>query len=118
MARRRTSSVVLDDRTEDMSAEALTCRAEGHPWQKIPVSVQRQRATIRNTGTVEKRWLCLCCGAEKTATFDAGTLEPIGYPYIDYKDKSYLIKNNEGRGRLPRYEAIKADFVRQYPTLF
>lgn len=118
MPRRRTSSVVLDDRTEEMSAEALACRADGHTWQKVPVSVQRMRVTIRETGTVEKQWLCLCCGSEKTALFDAGTLEPIGHSYIEYKDKSYLIKNNEGRGRLARHEAIKADFTRQFPTLF
>lgn len=117
MARRRTA-IVLDDRTQTMSDAALICRADGHVWQRVPVSQQRLRKIISESGVVEKRWVCLCCGAEKCALFDASTLEPHGHSVIDYRDETYLLKNNSGQGRLPRREAAKADLTRSYPGLF
>jgi hypothetical protein len=117
MGARRKSRVLLDDRTEAMSEAALRCRADGHPWTRVldPIEVVRK---LKRQGVIEKRYVCPICTSTKTITLNAYNLQRVGEPAIKYKDPTYLIKNNDGRGRLLRADAEAAELVRAYPGLF
>lgn len=98
----------LDDRTEDMSSQALVCRTYGHSW--LPLTMSRaRRAELAKRNQVED--VCECrCGAVRTMLIDLGTWDVAEHPRIKYPE-GYL-SPVKGMGRLPRSEARKAMFVR------
>lgn len=105
--------LVVDDRTDSMSLEALMCRSMNHPWQRVPLSPSR-KAELRKLGQTESHWICLRCQSRRTDLFELPTFETLSSK-IEYSD-DYLVKE-KGTGRLPRREARLAMFVRDDPAL-
>lgn len=111
MARRIRLGLVTDERTAQISDEALVCRSTGHRWIVKPQSEQRLRVTLVN-GIIELDRFCdNGCGSSWLDVLDARTFEVLETRRRYSSD--YLIK--PGYGRLPRNEARKSNFVRQFP---
>lgn len=97
----------LDERVEDMTDEAVTCRTLGHNESPRPPGSKR-RAELRREGYVEAILVCGTCGRTRTLLIDGGSWDVLSSS-TKYPD-GYLVKN--GQGRLPRSAARKAMFVR------
>lgn len=101
----------VDERADQISDESLTCRSYGHRWVVMPMSEAQLRETLKN-GYIENQRFCENgCGSEWLEVLDAHSFQTVSTKrrYAD----GYLIK--PGSGRLPRYEAKKYRFVRQFP---
>lgn len=108
MARR----IQVDERTENMPLEVLTCRRLGHAWEERPQGRRRRRnAELREQGLEQSVLRCTRCTLTMVETVDQDTWEVIsrtpegGYP------PGYLVPR--GSGRLPRAEARKAYAARR-----
>lgn len=111
MSRRVKLGLQIDDRTDQVSDEALYCRAYGHRWYMKPMSESRLRETLRN-GLIESDRFCENgCGSEWLEIVDARTFETV-QTRRRYAE-GYLI--SPGSGRLPKPEAKKSRFARQFP---
>lgn len=111
MSRRLKLGLQIDSRTDDVTDEALFCRAYGHRWYVKPMSETRLRETLRH-GLIESDRYCENgCGSEWLEIIDAKTFETV-QSRRRYAD-GYLMKANSGR--LPRPEAKKSRFARQFP---
>ncbi len=98
-------AIEVDYRTEEMSETTLQCRAMGHAWQHVPLTVAR-RLELLQVGQTERIRICLRCEAEKTIRRDLPSYD-VTYVNIKYKDpEGYLVP--AGTGRMRRQEADKA----------
>ncbi len=108
MTRRRKPTV--DERTENMTLEALGCRRLGHAWNERPQG-KRRRAELRTQGQDASVLTCARCTLTIVEITDLETFDVIsrkpegGYP------PGYLAP--KGSGRLPRREARKAYAARR-----
>lgn len=99
-----------DERTEDMTTEALECRRFGHAWNERPQGKKR-RAALRRKGQDASVLQCARCTLTVVEVVDLDTYDVIsrkpegGYP------PGYLAPR--GSGRLPRREARKAYAARR-----
>lgn len=110
-ARRIRLGLTPDERADLISDEALYCRSYGHRWMVKPMSEARLRETLRN-GIIENDRFCdNGCGSEWFELLDASTFETVQTKR--HYSANYLLKPNSGR--LPRTEARKSRFVRQFP---
>lgn len=96
-----------DDRTDDMSLDALQCRSMNHPWARVPLSPSR-RAELTKLGQTEWVWNCARCDAQRSDRFELPHFTTLATT-INYPD-NYLCP--KGTGRLRRAEARKALFMR------
>lgn len=100
-----------DDRTDNISDESLFCREYGHKWGVKPYSEATLRQWLKNGVIENSRWCENGCGSEWTEI-----VETTNFTVVERKrsySKDYLLK--KGDGRLPRNEARKAAFVRNWP---
>lgn len=103
--------LTADERTTEISDEALYCRTYGHKWAVRPYSEQSLRIWLRNGVIENARWCENGCGSDWIEY-----IETRNFTVIDVKrtyPKGYLLK--PGSGRLPRNEARKSRFMRQWP---
>ncbi len=110
-SRRVRLGLQIDERTDIISDAALTCRSYGHTWILQPMSEAQLRITLKN-GVIENQRFCdNGCGTEWLEIIDAHTFKTV----INKRTyaSGYLI--TPGSGRLPRYEAKKSRFARQFP---
>ncbi len=113
MARTRID-LVVDDRTDGMSRDALACRATNHAWLLVPQNAKRREELLTH-GQVE--WVRTCsggCGGRWTQVFNAYTWDVV-VDHREYTDPTYKVP--KGTGRLPKKEARKAYFAREHPRL-
>lgn len=116
MARRNVVNLDVDDRTNDMSDEALICRSRGHRWEERGKTRKRYQELIKE-GYWEDDLVCANdCGYTKLVVWSLRTGEVIsirtGYP----KDGSYLLPKGS-TGRLLRSSARVARVSRLIPQL-
>lgn len=105
----------LDERTAELTDEALICRAADHVWQRVPSSIDRRRE-LYDLNLCEWIWHCLTCGSVRNLVFSRTSGE--GKPTINYAE-GYLISNKyAGLGRIPRTESRKAACHREDAGLF
>jgi hypothetical protein len=111
-------TLVVDERTDDLSDEALYCRSWGHRWELRPLSGARFQELLSKGLTESFRYCDNGCGSEWIELYDVETFE-VRQTIRKYPKKSdhsnYLI--TPGSGRLPRREARKANFARQHREL-
>ncbi len=110
---RRTINLPVDDRTEDMSDEALVCRSRGHKWAERAVTRKRFNETLL-LGFIEEFNYCENgCGSVWERTFD------LNGDMLEQKRKhpssGYLVPT--GQGRLSRQAARVARLARRYQQL-
>ncbi len=112
MARSRYKlGLTADDRTDEISDESLFCREYGHKWAVKPYSEATLRKWLANGVIENSRWCENGCGSEWTEV-----IETTNFTVVERKrhyPKGYLLK--PGNGRLPRNEARKAGFIRNWP---
>jgi hypothetical protein len=113
MAARRGPVVEVDERTDQMSLEALMCRRYGgrHAWMPVLRSARR-RAELLDRGQTESVSRCVReCGARVTELIDLRTGDLISRK-IEYPSEGYLIAG-PSRGRLPVSAARQALYMRK-----
>lgn len=112
MARRIKVALPVDDRTGNMTDEALVCRTWGHKWERRAASRKRTVELLQN-GLVEYYRYCgHGCGSTWRQVWS------IEQRAIVENDRSYP-KNGEyllpkGTGRLRRGDAWAANFSREF----
>lgn len=110
MAGRRGIQVDVDDRTDQMTLQALLCRRYGHAWMPVPQGAKR-RAALLKLGQTESVNRCIRdCGVARVELIDLDSWEVISRR-MEYPEEGYLM-TGQGTGRLPRSEARKAIFAR------
>lgn len=100
-----------DRRTSEISDESLFCREYGHKWAVKPYSEATLRTWLKNGYIENSRWCEHGCGSTWVTI-----VETKNFTVVETKrhyPKDYLMK--PGYGRLPRNEARKAAFVRNWP---
>lgn len=100
-------AAMVDDRTADMTVDALACRGDNHWWKQRP-SGSKRRAQIKellDRGLLERSADCRQCGAERRQLVDIVTYVTVSSS-VRYPE-GYLLKE-KGSGRLLRREAKRA----------
>lgn len=114
MARRFKVSLNIDDRTNEMTDEAVVCRAWGHKWERRAASRKRTMELL-DRGLVEYVRYCEHgCGCTWRQVFNLNghcVENDRQYP----KGSEYLMK--PGSGRMRRQDAFPAMFARENPQL-
>lgn len=100
----------IDDRTQDMTQQALMCRSYGHAWTPVPVPRKRQ-AELATQGMFEDNVECSRCPCRRTTLYDMGNWDVAAHPRTEYPKEGYL-STVKGGGRLPRSAARIAMLVR------
>lgn len=111
MARRYSGPAIdVDDRTAEMTAQALQCRRYGGRHALMPaLGSARRRKELELLGQAESVSRCVReCGFAKVELFDLHTGEVISVR-TEYPKEGYLLK---GGGRMPVTEARKALYAR------
>lgn len=105
--------IVVDERTTDLSDEALECRESNHSWLRLPADPQRRPALFAE-GQYEKVRQCSRCNTTRTDTYliRTGELVTRKYSYAE----GYLLAT-KGGGYLYVAEIRKAQFARENPDL-
>ncbi len=107
MARRR-RAVPVDERTVDMSDEAVYCRRWGHSPTPVPPGAKR-RAELEALGQYEERARCLVCGYTRGEIIDSETGDVVGRLTPKYPEN---YRAPRGSGRMLRAVARRAYAVR------
>ncbi len=114
---KRLAPLVVDERTKDMTTEALVCRGGlNHAWIEIPQAEDDARSN-RLLGIAEIKAVCHGgCGGMWVRQWSTLT-----EPWLLIKNKrdygaNYLVP--KGTGRLPKHEARKAYFARKFPGVY
>lgn len=114
MATRRKLRVQYDDRANNLSDEALTCRSLGHKWE-IKAQSGRRFHELYAQGLVEYERFCgHGCGSTWRQVWDLRRKEMVENERSYPKGGEYLMPT--GTGRMARGEAVVAAFARQHPS--
>lgn len=110
-------AVEVDERTLDMTMEALECRAANHPWARVPQGTDR-RALLAAQGQAETVRVCTRCASTKTETYWLPSFAYAMKPVYQWSEGYRIATRFAGQGRLTRQEVRKAMFVRENQDLF
>jgi hypothetical protein len=107
----------LDDRTAKLSQPALFCRTYGHKWGVLPIGAQRHAELLRRGLTETFRECEHGCGSTWWEVWElsSGRVLDFARRYSAAGDETGQYLLPKGTGRLPRAEARKANFARQFP---
>lgn len=115
MTRRFKIALDVDDRTADMSDEALMCRTLGHKWERRARSRKRTLELLKN-GLVEYARYCEHgCGCTWRQVWDIERRMVVENERYYPKNGAYLAPPNSGR--ITRSSAFPAFFARENPEL-
>jgi hypothetical protein len=106
-ARRR---IQVDDRTRNMSREALTCRSFGHAAVPIPVETKERLAAKRRGQRIIQLVCSRGCGYERRIVADWSTCEVISQT-TKYNDPGSYLVREQGAGRIPRQSSRAAFYA-------
>jgi hypothetical protein len=105
----------LDERTELLNPQALSCRGYQHAMVRRPVPAERY-LEMAEMGYREEVWICGSgCGYTRTVVYDRASGD-IVESHTVYTDKEYLVPS--GTGRLAKRDARKALWVREDQELY
>lgn len=113
MTSKKKFNLTIDERTNNLSDEAIYCRTHGHRWVMQSLGVKRFNELLDEGKSEFKRYCENGCGSTWIQGYDIQTGEVL------YNDRSYptgndyLLKPNSGR--LPRAAARVAFFARHHP---
>lgn len=107
--------LVIDDRTEHLSDEALYCRRWGHKWETKAMSLNRFNELLRLGHQEDNRYCGNGCGSTWRQLWDVSTGQVLENERSYPKNNEYLLK--KGSGRLHRNDARVAEFARRHPEL-
>lgn len=111
----RSLKLAVDERTGEMSDQALMCRSLGHSWQLRAMSRTRFSELIKLGLTENFRYCANGCGSTWRQVWDVSTGEVVEQEREYPKGLEY--KMPHGQGRLHRTKARVAAFARQYPGI-
>lgn len=103
--------ITIDDRTVDMTMEALLCRESGHHWNRVPQGPQR-RALMADRGQTETVRVCSTCSSQRIELYWLPSFEPAAANHYVWSAGYLIAKEFAGTGRLSRAEVRKALFAR------
>lgn len=114
MARRFKVKLDIDGRTNEMSDEALVCRAWGHRWERRSASRKRTLELLERGLAEYFRYCENGCGSTWRILIDMDG-------HIVENDRKYPTNGAylmpKGEGRLNRARAFPAFFARENPSL-
>lgn len=105
----------VDDRTTNMTDQALLCRSLGHKWTLRALSRKRFNELIELGLTEYFRYCEHGCGSTWRVVWDVKTGDVVENEREYPKNGEYLMPS--GQGRLHRPHARIAAFARQHPGL-
>lgn len=103
--------LTVDDRTVEMTVEALLCRESGHHWNRVPQGLDR-RALMAHRGQAETVRVCSTCTSQRIELYWLPSFEPVSAAKYKWSDGYLIAKHLGGGGRLSRSEVRKALFAR------
>lgn len=107
---RKVATPEIDDRTDEMTNNALTCRSFGHRWVMHPTDRTRFLGLLE-AGYKEIVVTCANgCGLSLTTVYNRSTGEVV-QQVRRYADSSYFVP--KGTGRMHRSDARVALWVRE-----
>jgi hypothetical protein len=105
----------VDQRTDNMPEEALTCRSRMHIWVEVPLTLATLE-TMVEIGVVTVTSRCANqCGGVWIEVFDPVTWERVDSKRV-YERPEYNVP--KGTGRMPKRNARRALMTRRFPSLF
>lgn len=104
----------VDQRTSDMSDEALYCRRWGHRWEIKAISRKRFLELLALGQQESQRYCSNGCGSTWTELWDVYTGDVLETRRDYPKGRDYLMPT--GSGRLNRSQARVAQFAREYSS--
>lgn len=109
----------VDERTANLSEKALFCRTYGHKWGVIPIGAARHAELLRQGLTETHRECEHGCGSTWWELWEvsSGNVVDFERKYATAIDEAGQYRMPKGTGRLPRAEARKANFARQFPDV-
>lgn len=112
MAKRFKVDLNYDDRTNNMTDEALICRTFGHKWERRAAS-RRRTVELLEQGLVEYFRFCEHgCGSTWRQVWDLKRKEIVENDRRYPKNGEYMVP--PGSGRLRRGDAFAANFSREF----
>jgi hypothetical protein len=88
----------VDERTVELTFEALQCRMLRHRWDEKPTPIGRM-VELARLGQDEERLVCDRCGSAKTTLYELPNYEKVGTPRYQYS-QGYLIAQQMGSRRI------------------
>ncbi len=112
MARRKVD-VLVDDRTESMTEQALMCRSTGHSWQ-LRAQTRKRHHTMAAQGLMEfDRYCGNGCGSTWRQVWHVRERIMVENERKYPTGRDYLMK--PGSGRMSRADAVPSLFARLNP---